>query len=71
MPGSGFDATSACEGSIAIHDLHGRLLQVIAQHFEPGRNLVALRHFERWPVGMLYITVFDGTQNYSQRMVRQ
>jgi hypothetical protein len=66
-----FDASTAFDGKISIYDAYGKLLEEISQRFEPGRNIVTLSDFARLPVGVLNISIFDGAENYSVRVVKQ
>lgn len=66
-----FDATAAFDGKISIYDAYGKLLEEISQRFEPGRNIITLSDFARLPVGVLNISIFDGAENHSVRVVKQ
>jgi hypothetical protein len=66
-----FDAAVDFDGSILIYDAYGKLVQKISQQFEAGRNIITLSDFARLPVGVLNISIFDGTENHSVRIIKQ
>jgi hypothetical protein len=66
-----FDTSGEFDGSILIYNAYGKLLMEMPQHFEPGRNIITLNDFARLPNGVLNISVLDGKENHSVRVVKK
>jgi hypothetical protein len=66
-----FDAEEDFDGNIVVHDMQGRLLQVLSHRFVAGRNVIELDDFARLPVGVLNISIFDGESAHAARIHKQ